>query len=212
MPKYGYSEITPEILSLTELCRKHDHIDPSMYTKYDVKRGLRDLDGRGVLTGLTEVSEVCAYTYENNVRIPREGELFYRGYNIEKLVNGFASENRLGFEEITYLLLFGELPTSKQLSNFASLLSDYRSLPKSFVRDIIMKAPSSNVMNSLARSVLTLYSYDDNADDVQDDQEPNPQYINFVELYPGNNQIVFNLGTIEGAEVEVSYTEQVRAL
>ncbi len=183
MPKYGYSEITPEILSLTELCRKHDHIDPAMYTTYDVKRGLRDLDGRGVLTGLTEVSEVCAYTYENNVRIPREGELFYRGYNIEQLVNGFASENRLGFEEITYLLLFGDLPTSKQLSNFSSLLSDYRSLPKSFVRDIIMKAPSSNVMNSLARSVLTLYSYDDNADDIS---IPNVlrQCLRLISLFP----------------------------
>lgn len=183
MPKYGYSEITPEILALTELCRKSDYIAPELYKLHDVKRGLRDLDGKGVLTGLTEISEVCAYTYENGVRIPQEGELFYRGYSIENLVKGFAGDNRCGFEEITYLLLFGELPTAKQLEKFSSLLFDYRSLPNSFVRDIIMKAPSASVMNAMARSVLTLYSYDDNADDIS---IPNVlrQCLQLISLFP----------------------------
>lgn len=183
MAKYGFSEITPEILSLTELCRKSDYIAPDLYQKYDVKRGLRDLDGKGVLTGLTEISEVCAYTYEDGVRIPQEGELFYRGYSIDKLVNGFVNDGRYGFEEITYLLLFGELPTKDELDKFTSLLYDYRSLPTSFVRDIIMKAPSQNLMNSLARSVLTLYSYDDNADDIS---IPNVlrQCLQLISLFP----------------------------
>lgn len=183
MPKYGFSEITPEIIALTDLCRKSDAIAPELYKQYDVKRGLRDLDGKGVLTGLTDISEVCAYTYEDGVRIPQEGELFYRGYNIERLVEGFDKDKRLGFEEITYLLLFGELPTAEELKRFSNILFDYRTLPNSFVRDIIMKAPSASVMNSMARSVLTLYSYDDNADDIS---IPNVlrQCLQLISLFP----------------------------
>ena len=117
------------------------------------------------MAGLTEIGDVKAYEVENGELIPCEGKLYYRGYEIRDLVNGFVSQNRFGFEEITYLLLFGELPTADQLETFKSVLSDYRTLPTHFVRDIIMKAPSLDMMNTLARSVLTMYSYDKNPDD-----------------------------------------------
>ena len=156
----NYSEITPEIRRLAELCAQNNAIDPELYTRYDVKRGLRDLNGKGVLTGLTEISEVIPQGENGG------GQLFYRGYDVKQLVKGFLQDKRFGFEETTYLLLFGELPTINQLGDFNTLLSDYRSLPTSFVRDIILKAPSHDMMNTLARSVLTLYSYDENADDI----------------------------------------------
>ncbi len=129
-------------------------------------RGLRDLNGRGVLTGLTEISDVISKKTVNGEEVPCEGQLYYRGYNIYDLTAGFFKDRRFGFEEITYLLLFGELPTVAELEDFTKELADFRSLPESFVRDVIMKAPSTNLMNSLARSVLTLYSYDSRADDV----------------------------------------------
>lgn len=162
-----FSDITLEIKKLSELCIKNSGIDASLYGKFDVKRGLRDISGKGVLAGLTEISEVrSSITDDAGNSIPCEGQLFYRGYNVEDLVSGFVAEKRLGFEEITYLLLFGELPDKPQLDGFAKLLSQYRTLPTSFVRDIIMKAPSSDMMNTLARSVLTLYSYDSRANDI----------------------------------------------
>ena len=140
-------------------------IDSTLFDKYEVKRGLRDLDGRGVLTGLTEISEIVAYTVVDREMVPCEGELYYQGINIEEIVEGFLTEKRFGFEEVVYLLLFGELPTEKELAGLKDMLAYYRrSLPMSFVRDIIMKAPSSDLMNTLARSVLTLYAYDDQAD------------------------------------------------
>lgn len=156
-----YSEITPDILALSDLCVKNGGIDPTLYTKYDVKRGLRDLNGRGVLTGLTEISEVNSFEMRNGERVAIDGKLYYRGYDVENLVDGFIKDERFGFEEVTYLLLFGELPTETQLKDFRELLNYYRALPTSFVRDIIMKAPSQDMMNALARSVLTLYSYDE---------------------------------------------------
>ncbi len=166
MEKRNYSEITPEITELARLCEKSSYIEPSMYGDYKVYRGLRDLNGKGVLTGLTEISEVHAKDPDGNGgEVPCAGELYYRGYNVKDLVKGFVSSGRFGFEETTYLLLFGELPTDKELSDFKATLASYRSLPNSFVRDLIMKAPSGNMMNSLARSVLTLYSYDTNPDD-----------------------------------------------
>ncbi len=141
-------------------------IDSTLFDKYEVKRGLRDLDGRGVLTGLTEISEIVAYTVVDRELVPCDGELYYQGINIEEIVDGFLSEKRFGFEEVVYLLLFGELPTEKDLDGLDEMLAYYReSLPMSFVRDIIMKAPSSDLMNTLSRSVLTLYAYDDRADD-----------------------------------------------
>ena len=162
-----YSEITPEILALSQQSEKASYINPDLYVKYDVKRGLRDLDGKGVVAGLTEISNVCAKKTVNGVEVPCEGHLYYRGQDINTLVSGFASEGRFGFEEIAYLLLFGSLPDQKQLDSFCAILANYRTqLPSTFVRDIIMNAPSQDMMNVLARSVLTLYAYDDQADDI----------------------------------------------
>ena len=158
-------QITPQILKYADRCINNSCIDESLYNLYDVKRGLRDKNGKGVLTGLTEIGDVHSYDMIDGKAVPCEGKLFYRGIDIEDIVKGFLDENRFGFEEVTYLLLFGELPTAKRLENFTNLLSEYRTLPPSFVRDIIMKAPSRDMMNMLARSVLTLYSYDDNPDD-----------------------------------------------
>ena len=157
-----FSEITPKIESLAKLCTENGKIDQELYKKYDVKRGLRDINGKGVVAGLTEISEIRASKIVDGEEIPCEGELYYRGYDIKKLVNGFLSEGRFGFEEITYLLIFGELPKEEELKEFKKVLAGYRTLPVNFVRDIILKAPSSDMMNTLARSVLTLYSYDDN--------------------------------------------------
>jgi citrate synthase len=140
-------------------------LDLSLYEEYDVKRGLRESDGKGVLTGLTEISDVVAFRDENGKKIPQEGELFYQGYNIMDLKDGFA-DRKFNFEEITYLLLFGALPNRHQLQSFIEILGQYRELPNKFVRDVIMKAPSMDIMNALQRSVLTLYSYDENPDDI----------------------------------------------
>ncbi|MDD3173995.1 MAG: citrate/2-methylcitrate synthase [Herbinix sp.] len=161
-----YTEITPDLLELVDLCKKNSIIDPELYAKYDVKRGLRDVSGKGVLTGLTEICEIISYTIVDNDYIPCEGKLYYRGVDVEELIDGFMKDERFGFEEATYLLLFGNLPTKNQLSDYSSLLEKYRELPTSFVRDIIMKAPSMDMMNTLARSVLTLYSFDEKADDI----------------------------------------------
>ena len=179
----NYYEITPQILQLAELSNKENMIDPELYTRYEVKRGLRDLNGKGVLTGLTNISDVRANKIVNGEQIPIAGELFYRGYNVRDLVRGFTSEERFGFEEVTYLLLFGKLPTQRELEDFCRLLAEYRTLPTSFVRDIIMKAPSRDMMNTLARSVLTLYSYDDNANDIS---IPNVlrQCLQLISLFP----------------------------
>lgn len=161
----SFSDITPEIIRLANLSEQAGIIDTELFLKYDVKRGLRDLNGKGVLAGLTNISDVRASKIVDGVQVPTHGKLFYRGYNVKDLVEGFAAENRYGFEEVSYLLLFNKLPDQKELEDFSRLLSSYRSLPTSFVRDIIMKAPSNDMMNTLARSVLTLYSYDDRADD-----------------------------------------------
>lgn len=180
----NFYEVTPEIFKLADLCVKNTSIDPELYGKYEVKRGLRDINGKGVLTGLTEISaSVSSKNDDNGNSVPCRGELYYRGYNINDLVGGFFSERRFGFEETVYLLLFGSLPTKDELSDFCELLSDYRSLPTNFVRDIIMKAPSSDMMNTLARSVLTLYSYDEHADDIS---VPNVlrQSLELIALFP----------------------------
>lgn len=161
-----YSEITPEILELTQLCFENSSIDPALYTKYKVNRGLRDLEGNGVLTGLTEISEIQAFDIVDGEKVPCEGKLFYRGIDVEDFVDGFIRERRFGFEEAAYLLNFGKLPTAEQLADFCDLLAQYRTLPTSFARDIIMKAPTSDMMNTLARSVLTLHAYDTKANDI----------------------------------------------
>ena len=140
-------------------------LDLNLYAEYDVKRGLRESDGKGVLTGLTEISDVTGFKTIHGEKVPCEGELYYQGYNVMDLKKGFE-QRRFNFEEITYLLLFGALPNKQQLREFIDLLNQYRELPSKFVRDVIMKAPSLNIMNALQRSVLTLYSYDENPDDI----------------------------------------------
>ena len=179
----SYSEITPELLALSTLSREHGQIDPALYTKYEVKRGLRDLNGKGVLAGLTDISEITSYIIEDSDMIPCDGRLYYRGYKIQDLVTGFEKENRYGFEEVAYLLLFGQLPDKQALENFQQLLGEYRSLPTHFVRDIIMKAPSKDMMNALARSVLTMYAYDDRADDTSIENVVR-QSIQLISLFP----------------------------
>ncbi len=165
MSEFNYSEITKEIYGLTDMCVKNSTIEPSLYEVNKVNRGLRDINGNGVVTGLTEISTITAFKIENGEKIPSEGELRYRGINVKDIVNGFLTEDRFGFEETVYLLLFGKLPDKEELDDFFKLLNTYRTLPTNFVRDVIMKAPNKDIMNSLAKSVLTLSSYDDNAND-----------------------------------------------
>lgn len=178
-----FFDITPEIEELALKCETNNAIDKELYTKYEVKRGLRDLNGKGVLAGLTNISDVCATKIVDGVSVPCAGNLYYRGYNIKDLVSGFLEAKHFGFEEIAYLLLFGELPNQKELENFKDMIADRRMLPPNFVRDVIMKAPSRDMMNTLARSVLTLYSYDDRADDTS---LPNVlrQCLELISLFP----------------------------
>ncbi|MFA7637580.1 MAG: citrate/2-methylcitrate synthase [Monoglobales bacterium] len=166
MSKISYSSITPEIYYLSDIAQKNSVIDPSLYDVHNVKRGLRDINGKGVVAGLTEVSTIVSSKTVNGESVPCEGELYYRGINVCDLVNGFLSEDRFGFEETIYLLLFSNLPTADELADFKVLLSKYRTLPTNFVRDVVMKAANKDIMNSLARSVLTLSCYDKNTDDL----------------------------------------------
>ena len=177
------TEITPEILKLSDMCEKNSTIDPTLYEKYDVKRGLRDLSGKGVRAGLTEISEIVSSKIIDGKEHPCEGKLYYRGIDVEEIVDGFIRENRFGFEEVAYLLMFGQLPNAQELTRFGQILDNYRSLPTKFVRDIIMKAPSPDMMNTLARSVLTMYSYDDCA---EDNSLPNVlrQSLQLLALFP----------------------------
>lgn len=161
----NFSEITEDIYELSHLVESNSQIPPELYGKYDVKRGLRDIDGSGVLAGLTSVSEVTARCMVDGKLVPCDGRLYYRGVNVEDITSACLKEGRSGFEETVYLLLFGKLPNASELKQFKKLLGSYRSLPPSFVRDVIMKAPSRDMMNALSRSVLTMYSYDENPDD-----------------------------------------------
>ena len=178
-----FFDITPEIEELALKCVTNNSIDKELYTKYEVKRGLRDLNGKGVLAGLTNVSDVCASKIVDGVSVPCEGNLYYRGYNIKDLVKGFLDAKRPGFEETSYLLLFGELPTEKELKDFREMIAERRTLPPNFTRDVIMKAPSRDMMNSITRSILQLYSYDAKADDTS---IPNVlrQCLNLISQFP----------------------------
>ena len=158
-------DVAKTLPRLADICVETDCIDPVLYTEFNVKRGLRDLSGKGVVTGLTDISTIISSKEYNGEQVPCRGELYYRGINVSELVEGFQNDNRFGFEEICYLLIFGKLPNAEQLEEFKNIISAYMSLPPSFVRDIIMKAPSKDMMNTLARSVLALYSYDDNPND-----------------------------------------------
>lgn len=175
-----YTIAPPEVKKLIEKSYQNNIIDKDLYSKYKVNRGLRDEKGVGVLTGLTEISEVCAKDADGN---PIDGQLFYRGYNVKDLAAGLRQDNRFGFGEVVYLLLFGYLPSKEELADFRKLMTTFRTLPNSFVRDIIMKAPSSDIMNSMARSVLTLYSYDNNADDTSIENVLR-QCLQLIALFP----------------------------
>ena len=179
----NYSLMTEQITELSKLVVENSTIDTSLYKKYNVKRGLRDLDGKGVLTGLTEISEVLGRVTVDGVDTEIDGILRYRGYDIQDLIKGFPKDSNFAFEEVVYLLLFGQLPTEKQFEEFKALFAGYRNLPTHFVRDIIMKAPSRDMMNTLARSVLTLYSYDDYASNTSVDNVLR-QCIELIALFP----------------------------
>ena len=164
--KNFYSKYAQDLSELAKMASKNDIINPKLYEKYDVKRGLRDVNGNGVVCGLTEISEIQAFKKDKDgTKHPTEGQLYYRGIEIRELVKG-VSGRRFAFEEAAFLLLFGSLPTQHQLQRFCELLADFRFLPVAFVRDIIMKAPSRDMMNMLARCVLSLYSYDPRPDDI----------------------------------------------
>lgn len=161
-----YSAITPEIDVLAQKMTANSMIDTELYSKYNVKRGLRDIDGKGVLTGLTDISAIIQNKTVDGKLVPCEGELYYRGYNVNDIIKGITDDDRFGFEEVVYLLLFGSMPNAEELKNFKDLLVQYRTLPQNFVRDVILKAPSDDMMNSIARSVLTLFCYDKNPNDI----------------------------------------------
>ena len=154
-----------EFEQLVSECTRSGSIDSNLYIEYDVKRGLRDSNGNGVLTGLTEISDVCGCHSVNGRKIPVDGELYFQGYNVEDIIKG-SSRDRFRFEEVTYLLLFGSLPDDKQFESFLRILTDLQELSGAFIRDVIMKATSANLMNSLMKSILSLYSYDENPDDI----------------------------------------------
>ena len=158
-------KITKEIEDLTAKCLSNLSINQALYKEYDVQRGLRNLQGEGVRAGLTRISEITSFKKVNGEKIPCDGELRYQGIDIHEITDGFLKEERFGFEEVAYLMLFGSLPTEAQLKAFQTLLGEQRTLPKNFTRDVIMKAPSKDMMNTLSRSVLTLYAYDTKADD-----------------------------------------------
>ena len=166
----AYCEITPALLALKEQWEKKNYIDPRLYKEYNVKRGLRDEDGRGVLTGLTRVAEIQSYEVvsgpDGEHITPSEGMLYYRGIDVRDIVKGSAKRGRFAFEEAAYLLLFGELPTQEQLQDFCVQLASYRTLPTNFFRDIIMKAPPRDLMNTMQRGILGLFCYDDKPNDI----------------------------------------------
>lgn len=166
MSEYSFSNITPLIEDLTQRCKNNYVIEPELYAKYDVKRGLRDINGNGVVAGLTNISTIKSSEMIDGKSVPCEGKLYYRGINVEDIVKGFIKDKRFGFEETIYILLFGKMPTAEQLNEFKKLLADFRVLPTTFTRDVIMKSPSDNMMNTLAKCVLALYSYDNYADDI----------------------------------------------
>ena len=164
MPKQN--DFEQHIESWSKIIEERNTIDPKLYPQHNIKRGLRNENGTGVLVGITRVGSVIGYRKENDVKIPTEGRLYYRGYDLFDLVNGFQKEQRLGFEETIYLLLFGKCPSAQELAEFNQALEDRRDLPKQYKEDVIIKIPAPNIMNKLQRAILTLYSYDDNPDDV----------------------------------------------
>ena len=157
--------IKEEIDSLQQILEGNHRIDKNLYLEYDVKRGLRDAAGKGVLTGLTEISDVVAYDLKDGNQIPCDGRLYYQGVNVVDFIKGLGNR-RFGFEETTYLLIFGKLPTKSQLDEFIRVSREFQNLGARFTRDVVMKASNANIMNALQRCVLTLYTYDNNPDDI----------------------------------------------
>lgn len=145
---------------------KNTYIDNALYDEHSVKRGLRNKNGTGVLVGITNVASVEGYTVENGMKIPANGKLYYRGISIEEIINNFQNEDRFGFEEVIFLLLFGSLPSREDLDEFEKILGDNRRLNTDFTQDVLLKLPSRNIMNKLQRAILSMYSYDDNPDDI----------------------------------------------
>ena len=158
-------EMESDLKELERVLVQSHHIDPNLYIEYDVKRGLRDSSGKGVLTGLTEISDVVSHVLINGRKIPAEGALYYQGINVYDLIQGLEGR-RYGFEETIYLLIFGTLPTKSQLAKFTSVLFDLQDLGGRFVRDVVMKASNANIMNAMQRCILTLYTYDENPEDI----------------------------------------------
>ncbi|MBR5683954.1 MAG: citrate/2-methylcitrate synthase [Ruminococcus sp.] len=181
--RYKFSELTPEIIHLADMSLEGYRIDPELYTQYDVKRGLRDINGNGVVAGLTNISTIKVLEIGDGMPNHGDGKLYYRGIDVEDIVAGFIKEKRFGYEETVYLLLFGKMPSEHELMEFRKILAEFRELPSNFMRDVIMKAPTDNMMNTLAKSVLALYSYDDKANDIS---IPNVlrQSIELITLFP----------------------------
>ncbi|MDE6970770.1 MAG: citrate/2-methylcitrate synthase [Eubacterium sp.] len=165
-----------------EVCRRNDMISPRLYEEYGVNLGLRDENGNGVLTGLTRISKIVSSKIENRQKIPCDGELWYRGYRVEELIRGLGEEE-FGFEKIAYLLLMGEMPSETEYQEFAQLIAQNRVLPTNFTRDVIMKKPGADIMNTMTRSILMLASYDDHAMDTSV-QNSLRQCIQLISQFP----------------------------
>lgn len=177
-----YGDFGRETEELMKICEKNNQISTELFKEFGVKRGLRDLDGTGVLTGITNISKIVAFRMEDGKKVPCDGQLWYRGYKVTDLIRGFEGK-RYGFEEVAYLLLFGELPNVEQLVSFKRMLSECMQLPTNFTRDVIMKAPSKDLMNSLTRSVLTLASYDESLGD-QELHTQLEQCMKLISVFP----------------------------
>ncbi|MBQ8288875.1 MAG: citrate/2-methylcitrate synthase [Clostridia bacterium] len=181
--KKSASELSFEFSKLAKLCQDNSTIDSSLYQKYDVKRGLRDKEGKGVLTGLTQIATVLQHKEVDGKLVPADGRLYYRGVNVNDLIAGARREGRYGFEETVFLLLFGKLPDAEELATFTDILSTQRRLPKNFVRDVIMKVPTADIMSSLVRCIMTLSSYDKRAGDTSIDNVTR-QCIDLIAVTP----------------------------
>lgn len=169
--------------SLVDIVKEESYLDPKLYEEYDIKRGLRNANGSGVLVGVTHIASVLGYKQENGKKIPIEGELLYRGIPLREIVRGSESENRMGFEEVIYLLLFGYLPTSQELLTFNRLLDSLRDLPAHYKEDVILKIPSHDIMNKIQRNILCLYSYDDDPDNTSPENVLY-QSMNLISKFP----------------------------
>lgn len=165
------------------ICRKNDNISDKLFDEYGVNRGLRDMNGKGVLTGLTNISKIVSFKNVDGVQTPCDGQLWYRGYNVQNLVSCIG-DNGFGFEKIAYLLLFGEMPNEEELKKFCKIMAQSRTLPTNFTRDVIMKAPTKDIMNSMTRSILTLGSYDNQLNSPEIVTNSLRQCLELISIFP----------------------------